>query len=113
MRAITQHEYGSADVLRVEEVDRPTINVDVLIRVHSAGLDGGTWMARIRTCLRLIGAGLRRPKNPGACQRFRQSGVHPMSTDTRHHRRARGFKVTHGFGRQHRPAAAVDHKRFR
>ena len=67
MRAIVQTEYGSADVLRVEEVDRPTIGADeVLVRVHAAGLDRGTWhlMAGQPYLLRLTGVGLRRPKNP-------------------------------------------------
>ena len=44
MQAIVQHEYGSADVLRVEQIDRPSIRSDeVLIRVHAAGLDRGMW----------------------------------------------------------------------
>ena len=67
MRAVVQHEYGSADVLRVEEIDRPTISADeVLIRVHAAGLDRGTWhfMAGMPYLFRLMGPGLRKPKNP-------------------------------------------------
>jgi len=67
MRAIVQHEYGSADVLRVEEIDRPTIKSDeVLIRVHAAGLDRGTWhfMAGMPYLFRLMGPGVRKPKNP-------------------------------------------------
>src|ERR687898_462199 len=39
MRAVVRHEYGSANVVRVEEIDRPTISADeVLIRVHAAGM---------------------------------------------------------------------------
>jgi NADPH:quinone reductase-like Zn-dependent oxidoreductase len=67
MRAILQPEFGSADVLRFEEVDRPAMEDDeVLVRVHAAGLDRGTWhyMAGRPYLFRLIGAGLRRPKNP-------------------------------------------------
>ena len=67
MRAVVQHDYGSADVLRVEEIDRPTIRDDeVLIRVHAAGLDRGTWhfMAGMPYLFRLMGPGLRKPKNP-------------------------------------------------
>jgi NADPH:quinone reductase-like Zn-dependent oxidoreductase len=67
MQAIVQSAYGSADVLRVEEVDRPTIEADeVLIEVHAAGLDRGTWhlMAGQAYLIRLMGYGLRRPKNP-------------------------------------------------
>jgi NADPH:quinone reductase-like Zn-dependent oxidoreductase len=67
MRAIVRHEYGSADVLRVEEIDRPTISADeVLIRVHTAGMDRGTWhlMAGMPYLFRLMGPGIRTPKNP-------------------------------------------------
>ena len=67
MQAIVQHEYGSADVLRVAEIDRPTIRPDeVLIRVHAAGLDRGTWhlMAGMPYLFRLMGPGVRKPKNP-------------------------------------------------
>lgn len=67
MQAVVRHEYGSADVLRVEEIDRPTISADeVLIRVHAAGMDRGTWhlMAGMPYLFRLMGPGLRKPKNP-------------------------------------------------
>ena len=66
MRAIVQTEYGSADVLRVAEIDRPAIGTDeVLVRVHAAGLDRGTWhlMAGQAYLIRLMGYGLRAPKN--------------------------------------------------
>ena len=68
MRAIVQTVYGSADVLHVAEVDRPTIEAgEVLIRVHAAGLDRGTWhlMAGEPYLIRIIGFGFRGPKNPG------------------------------------------------
>ncbi len=66
MRAIVQTEYGSADVLRVAETDRPAITDDeVLVRVHAAGLDRGTWhlMAGQPYLIRLMGYGLRAPKH--------------------------------------------------
>jgi NADPH:quinone reductase-like Zn-dependent oxidoreductase len=72
MTAIVQDEYGPApeDVLRVEEIDRPVIGEDeVLVRVHAASVDRGTWhvMAGLPYPIRLAGFGLRRPKyrNPG------------------------------------------------
>ena len=44
MRAIVQKEYGTADVLAVAEIERPVIGADeVLVQVHAAGLDRGTW----------------------------------------------------------------------
>jgi NADPH:quinone reductase-like Zn-dependent oxidoreductase len=67
MQAIVHDQYGSADVLRFGEIDRPTIGADeVLIRVHAAGLDRGTWhfMAGMPYLFRLMGPGLRTPRNP-------------------------------------------------
>jgi NADPH:quinone reductase-like Zn-dependent oxidoreductase len=66
MRAIVQKAYGTADVLTVDEIDRPVIGPDeVLVQVHAAGLDRGTWhlMAGLPYAARLV-AGLRAPKNP-------------------------------------------------
>jgi NADPH:quinone reductase-like Zn-dependent oxidoreductase len=72
MKAIVQHRYGSApeDVLRLQEMDRPTIgDDDVLVRVRAASVDRGTWhvMAGLPYPIRAAGFGLRRPKylNPG------------------------------------------------
>ena len=47
MKAIVQDEYGSpADVLRVEEIDKPAPKDDeVLLRVHAAGINIGDWHA--------------------------------------------------------------------
>jgi NADPH:quinone reductase-like Zn-dependent oxidoreductase len=67
MQAIVQTEYGSANVLRVGEIDRPTMGPDeVLIRVRAAGMDRGTWhlMAGQPYLVRIMGFGFRRPKNP-------------------------------------------------
>ena len=67
MLAIVQTRYGSADMLHLEEVDRPTIgDGEVLIRVRSAGLDRGTWhlMEGQAYLIRLMGYGVRRPKSP-------------------------------------------------
>lgn len=44
MRAIVQNGYGTADVLRMAEIDRPSIAADeVLVQVRAAGVDRGTW----------------------------------------------------------------------
>jgi NADPH:quinone reductase-like Zn-dependent oxidoreductase len=66
MRAIVQDTYGSVDVLRLAQVARPQIADDeVLVEVHAAGLDRGTWhmMAGQPYLLRILGFGFRRPKN--------------------------------------------------
>ncbi|MEW9533911.1 NAD(P)-dependent alcohol dehydrogenase [Microbispora sp. NPDC049125] len=45
MKAIAQDVYGSADVLRLREVDRPSIGEDqVLVQVRAAGVDPGVWV---------------------------------------------------------------------
>lgn len=66
MRAIVQDTYGSADVLRLAQIAQPEIaDREVLIRVHAAGLDRGTWhlMTGRPYLLRLV-FGIRHPKNP-------------------------------------------------
>jgi NADPH:quinone reductase-like Zn-dependent oxidoreductase len=65
MRAVAQDVYGEADVLRLEEIDRPAIGDDeVLVQVHAAGVDQGAWhlMAGVPYPIRLAGYGLRAPK---------------------------------------------------
>ena len=66
MRAIVQDSYGSADVLQSARIDRPDIaDHEVLLQVHAAGVDRGTWHLMTGTpyLMRVIGFGFRRPKN--------------------------------------------------
>src|SRR3954451_20118223 len=66
MQAIVQLEYGSEDVLHLDEVPVPAIADDeLLIQVHAAGLDRGTWhlMAGQPYLMRVMGYGFRRPRN--------------------------------------------------
>ncbi len=66
MRAIVQDSYGTADVLRIEEIERPSIAAhEVLVKVHAAGLDRGTWhlLTGQPYLMRVIGFGFRAPKN--------------------------------------------------
>jgi NADPH:quinone reductase-like Zn-dependent oxidoreductase len=67
MKAVVQETYGSADVLRLRDVDPPAIGDDeVLVRVHAAGVDRGVWhlMTGLPYPIRLAGYGLRAPKTP-------------------------------------------------
>jgi NADPH:quinone reductase-like Zn-dependent oxidoreductase len=66
MRAITRNVYGSADVLTLSQVARPTpAENQVLVRVHAAGLDRGAWhMMTGKPYLGRAAFGLRRPRNP-------------------------------------------------
>ncbi len=66
MRAIVQDTYGSAEVLRLAQIEVPDVAADeVLVRVHAAGLDRGTWhlMTGKPYAMRLA-LGFRGPKNP-------------------------------------------------
>jgi NADPH:quinone reductase-like Zn-dependent oxidoreductase len=65
MKAIVQDKYGSADVLRLREVEKPRPGDDeLLVRVHAAGVDPGVWhlMTGLPYLVRVMGFGLRRPK---------------------------------------------------
>jgi NADPH:quinone reductase-like Zn-dependent oxidoreductase len=66
MRAVVQDVYGSADVLRVARVPVPGVAAgEVLVRVHAAGLDRGTWhLMTGRPYLVRLAFGLRGPRNP-------------------------------------------------
>ena len=66
MTAVVQDAYGSADALRLAQITTPDIaGNEVLLRVHAAGVDRGTWhlMTGQPYLVRLV-AGLRKPKNP-------------------------------------------------
>ena len=65
MKAIVQDTYGDADVLRLDDIDMPTVGAgDVLVRVHAAGVDAGVWhlMTGLPYLTRL-GFGLTRPRH--------------------------------------------------
>ncbi|MEV6490097.1 NAD(P)-dependent alcohol dehydrogenase [Actinoplanes sp. NPDC051633] len=63
MRAVVQDRYGSADMLRLDSIDRPEPAADqVLLRVAAAGLDRGTWhLMTGRPYLMRLVCGLRGP----------------------------------------------------
>ncbi len=66
MKAIVQDAYGSSDVLKLREIEKPEIaDGEVLVRVHAAGVDRGVWhlMTGLPYLPRLA-FGLRAPKNP-------------------------------------------------
>ncbi len=66
MNAITQHRYGTAEVLALEPVAVPTPEHDeVLIEVMAAGVDRGTCHLMTGTpyLIRLAGFGLTKPRN--------------------------------------------------
>src|SRR5918997_2868955 len=66
MRAITQAAFGSADVLQLREVPKPSPPAgEVLVRVSAASPNPWDWhfMRGLPYISRLAGAGLRKPRN--------------------------------------------------
>jgi len=67
MKAIVRDSYGSPDVLKLEDVDTPTVEDDsVLVRVRAASLNAYDWhIMRGAPLLARVGEGLRAPKTRG------------------------------------------------
>ena len=65
MKAIVQDAYGSADQLRLDDIDAPVPKADeVLVRVRAAGVDRGVWHLMLgRPLIARLAIGLRRPRN--------------------------------------------------
>ena len=66
MRAIVRNRYGSADVLRLDEVPKPAPKDDeVLVKVQAASVNPADWrvMRADPVLIRLMGMGLLRPKH--------------------------------------------------
>jgi len=64
MKALTQDRYGTADVLEIRDIERPTPHEgEILVRVVAAGMDYGAWhlMAGRPYLMRVLGFGLRAP----------------------------------------------------
>lgn len=66
MRAIAQERYGNAEVLHEARLPVPVPKKnEVLVRVHAAGLDRGTWHVMTGTPLLVrLALGIRGPRNP-------------------------------------------------
>ena len=65
MKAIIQTEYGSPDVLSLQEVDQPVVIANgVLVRVRATSVNAGDWhlMRGDPFLTRLIWGGIRKPK---------------------------------------------------
>ena len=67
MKAVVYTEYGPPDVLKIEDLEKPTPqDKQVLIKVHAGSINAGDWrgMRANPFLVRLMGGGLLRPKNP-------------------------------------------------
>jgi NADPH:quinone reductase-like Zn-dependent oxidoreductase len=63
MKAIVQVRYGSADVLRLKDIDKPVPrNDEVLIRVHAAAVNIGDWHLQRGPYAMRLGSGVRKPR---------------------------------------------------
>jgi NADPH:quinone reductase-like Zn-dependent oxidoreductase len=65
MQAIVQDRYGDASALHHERIARPEVAADeILVRVHAAGLDRGTWhLMTGKPYLMRLALGFRGPKD--------------------------------------------------
>ncbi|MFQ5351491.1 MAG: NAD(P)-dependent alcohol dehydrogenase [Candidatus Binatia bacterium] len=66
MKAVVHHEYGSPDVLGLEEIEKPIAGDDeVLVRVRAASANAADWhlLRADPFLIRLMGFGLLKPKN--------------------------------------------------
>jgi NADPH:quinone reductase-like Zn-dependent oxidoreductase len=113
MRATVQDRYGDASMLRHEHIAMPEVgDNDVLVRVHAAGLDRGTWhlMTGKPYLMQVAGLGFAGPKDrvPGrdlagavAAVGAEGSGLEVGDEDS--HRRP-------GLIDQRRPASPTEHQ---
>jgi NADPH:quinone reductase-like Zn-dependent oxidoreductase len=66
MKAVVRYEYGSPDVLGLQEIEKPVVKDDhVLVRAHAASVNPSDWhLMRGRPyIIRMMGYGLLKPKN--------------------------------------------------
>ena len=110
MRAIVQRTYGSTDVLGLTNIDKPNIAADeVLVKVHAAGVDRGTW--HLMTGLPYLGRlafGLRVPRNLVPGLDVAGTVVAIGSKVTRFHQGDEVFGIAKGSFAEY--AAAIEHK---
>ncbi|GAB4581957.1 MAG: NAD(P)-dependent alcohol dehydrogenase [Anaerolineales bacterium] len=65
MKAIVYRQYGSPDVLRLEEVEKPTPTDDeILIKIHATSVNRSDWEGLIGKPLYARIGGLRKPRHP-------------------------------------------------
>ena len=64
MKAVVYTQYGSPDVLEIQEVDKPHPKDDeVLVRVHASSVNIAEWYAMTGLFIARLGGGLFKPKN--------------------------------------------------
>lgn len=64
MRAVVYKSYGSPDVLRIEEIEKPAVPEEgVLVRVHASSVNIAEWYGMTGLFIARIGNGLFKPKD--------------------------------------------------
>ncbi len=64
MKAVVHHSYGSPDVLKIEEVEKPTVTEDgVLVRVHASSVNPAEWYVMTGLFIARLQGGLFKPKD--------------------------------------------------
>ncbi|MBK8783559.1 MAG: NAD(P)-dependent alcohol dehydrogenase [Anaerolineales bacterium] len=65
MKAVVCRSYGSPDVLKIEEVEKPTVTEDgVLVRVHASSVNPAEWYSMVGLLIARGVNGLFKPKDP-------------------------------------------------
>ncbi len=65
MKAVVCRSYGSPDVLKIEEVEKPTVSEDgVLVRVHASSVNPAEWYSMVGLLIARGVNGLFKPKDP-------------------------------------------------
>ena len=65
MKAAMFRSYGSPDVLRVENVEKPEVSEDgVLVRVHASSVNPAEWYGMTGLVVARLQGGLFKPKDP-------------------------------------------------
>jgi NADPH:quinone reductase-like Zn-dependent oxidoreductase len=102
MKAIVYYNYGPPDVLRLEEIEKPTPGDDeVLIKVHAAAANPLDWhLMRGEPFLARLENGLRKPKSNmlGADIAGRVEAVGHSVTEFQPGDEVFGEKFEHGLG---------------
>src|ERR671915_192467 len=102
MKAIVQREYGSPDVLKLEDIDKPVVKDDeVLVRVSASSVNPADWhFVRGEPRIARLSFGLRKPKDvvPGCDVAGRVEEVGRGVTAVRAGDEVFGSPFGHGLG---------------
>jgi len=64
MKAVVHHSYGSPDVLKITEIESPTVSEDgVLVRIHASSVNPAEWYGMTGLVVARLQGGLFKPKD--------------------------------------------------